>query len=238
MKLIALSLLLAAGSAGAQVTSTVTLTSDYDFRGISQSATDPALQASLDWSNESGFYAGLWASNVDFDSESDVEVDGILGFSGGAEDGLGYDVGLVYYSYWPDDDDINYAEIYAGISYGVADAKVWYSNDYVNSGESAQYIEGNLNFELPADLTLTLHAGYSFGDFWDVLGDALSEELEENVDGEYMDYSIGLGYTLGHFDLSLKYVDNNADVEVTSDANNNEGRVILSFATTFPWSNE
>ena len=40
----------AAATAQAEVSSTITLASDYDFRGITQTARDPALQASLDWS--------------------------------------------------------------------------------------------------------------------------------------------------------------------------------------------
>ena len=57
---------LAAPLARAEVSSTITLATDYDFRGITQTARDPALQASLDWSSESGFYLGAWVSNVDF----------------------------------------------------------------------------------------------------------------------------------------------------------------------------
>ena len=49
----------AAATAQAEVSSTITLASDYDFRGITQTARDPALQASLDWSTESGFYLAL-----------------------------------------------------------------------------------------------------------------------------------------------------------------------------------
>lgn len=110
--LAALGLLAAAAAANAQVTSTWTLTNDYDFRGASQSATDPAVQASIDYAHESGWYVGAWASNVDFGpADVDYEVDLYTGFSGGDENGLGWDVGLVYYSY-PDESDFNYPEIY------------------------------------------------------------------------------------------------------------------------------
>lgn len=68
------------GTAHAGVSGTVTATNDYDFRGISQSATDIALQGSLDWAHDSGFFLGAWASNVDFSSpgadfKEDIEVD-------------------------------------------------------------------------------------------------------------------------------------------------------------------
>ncbi len=44
-----------------------------------------------------------------------------------------------------------------------------------------------------------------------------------------------MGYTAGKFNFALKYVDTDSDVKVTSDAFNNEGRVIFTVATTFPW---
>jgi len=106
--LAALGLLAAATAANAEISSTWTLTNDYDFRGASQSATDPAVQASIDYAHESGFYVGAWASNVDFGpADIDYEVDLYAGFSGGAEDGLGWDVGIVYYTY-PDESDANW----------------------------------------------------------------------------------------------------------------------------------
>ena len=48
---------LGALAAHAEITGTVSAVSDYNFRGISLSSSDPALQGSLDWAGESGFYA-------------------------------------------------------------------------------------------------------------------------------------------------------------------------------------
>ena len=72
-----------------------------------------------------------------------------------------------------------------------------------------------------------LHAGLSTGDYWD------------DVNGDdVIDYSVGVGYEIGHFNLGLKWVDTETDVVVKDDVFNNEGRVIFTVATTFPWSNE
>src|SRR6186713_3073535 len=82
-----LSLMGAASLAQAGVTSTVTLTNDYDFRGFSQSAEDPAAQVSVDYAHDSGFYVGAWGSNVDFGPETsdleevNYEVDVYAGFT-------------------------------------------------------------------------------------------------------------------------------------------------------------
>jgi uncharacterized protein (TIGR02001 family) len=227
--LAALGLLAAATAANAEVSSTWTLTNDYDFRGFSQSAKDPAVQASLDYAHDSGWYVGAWASNVDFGEDADVdyEVDLYTGFSGGAEDGLGWDVGVVYYTY-PDESDFNYLEAYGSLSYDWFKAKLWYSNDFggdtTDGDTSAIYIEANATFPLPQNFSFTLHAGLSTGDYWDdIAGD------------DVIDYSAGFGYEVGHFTLGLKYVDTETDAVITDDVFNNEGRVIFTVATTFPW---
>src|SRR5262245_8792596 len=52
----------------------VALTSEYVFRGISQTDDSPAIQGGFDWSLEKlgslplGLYAGIWGSNVNFHS--------------------------------------------------------------------------------------------------------------------------------------------------------------------------
>lgn len=233
--LAALGLLLAAAAANAQVSSTVTLTNDYDFRGASQSATDPAIQASIDYAQESGWYVGAWASNVDFGNEVDIdyEVDLYTGFSGGDEEGLGWDVGFIYYAY-PDDSDANYPEIYGKINYNVFSGALFYSNDFVNSNESAVYLSGDVNLPMPSNFSLLAHAGYNFGDFWD------GQDGESSSD--YIDWSVGVGYTAGHFDLALKWVDTTLDDGdfwfSRDDVNNTEGRVVFTVATTFPWGKE
>jgi uncharacterized protein (TIGR02001 family) len=229
-------LLLASGAvAHAEVTGTVTAVSDYDFRGISLSATDPALQGSIDWAGESGFYLGAWASNIDYgdDVDGDVEIDLYAGFASETEAGLGWDVGLVYYTYPGADDISDYPEIYGALSYKWFELKQWYSNDLSGSDEDGFYTEGNASFELPAGFGLNLHLGYNYGDAFDSPDPAFK-------DSEYMDYAIGVAYTLSHFDLELKWVDNDMDNDAyfytEDDPFNTEGRVIFSVSTTFPWS--
>jgi uncharacterized protein (TIGR02001 family) len=230
--LAAFGLLGAATAANAGVSSTWTLTNDYDFRGNTQSAKDPAIQGSIDFAADNGWYIGAWGSNVDFGPgvDVDLEIDAYTGFAGTSEGGLGYDVGIVYYGY-PDEGDFDYIEGYGSISKDWFKGKLWYSPDFggdSTSGDtSAFYAEVNGTFPLPQNFSVLAHVGYSWGDYWDdVFGD------------KQTDYSIGVGYTISHFNLALKYVDTDSDTVVTSDAFNNEGRVIFTFATTFPWSKE
>jgi uncharacterized protein (TIGR02001 family) len=222
---VALGCLGAAAAAHAEFSATVTGISDYDFRGASQTKTDPAIQGSVDYAHESGWYIGAWATNVDFGDNTDYEIDLYTGFSGETGNGMGWDAGLIYYTY--EDSDLNYPEIYGGLSYSWFSGKLYYSNDFAASDESAWYLTGDASFPLPANVSLNLHLGYNFGDFWDA------------IDSDYLDYSVGVGYTLGHFDLSLKYVDTSlsrGDYWFSSDdLFNTEGRVIFGVSTSFPW---
>ena len=237
--LAALVLLASASAAHAEITGTVTAVSDYNWRGITQTSQDPAIQGSLDYSHESGFYVGAWASNVDFGDccDESMELDTYVGFSGGEE--VTWDVGLNYYWY-PGADDIDFGEIYAGLGYKWIEGKIWYSNDFANSGESAFYYEANAAFELPANFGLEAHVGFSDSDLcyaasFDSSGDLL------DCEDSYMDWSIGVTYTVGHFDLGLKWVDG-SDLSLADgtpdDVLSSEAVAVFSVSTTFPWSNE
>lgn len=240
-------LAVASGTAQAEVSSTVTIASDYDFRGITQTALDPALQASLDWSHENGLYAGLWGSNVDYGeftsdggegsptftlSGPSVEVDLIVGYGGSITESVGYDVGATYYTYYGESSgvsSVDYGEFHAGLSFGEhASSAVWYAPDYGNSGESGWYLEGNGDIPLPWELAVTLHAGYSVGDYWEAV-----------YDEQYVDFAVGLTRSFGSFDFAVKYVDGSdlggAD-GTTDDLFTSESKVVLSVATTFPWA--
>jgi uncharacterized protein (TIGR02001 family) len=219
----ALGLLVVSGMANAGVSSTITLTNDYDFRGVSQSAKDPALQASLDYADEkSGWYAGGWASNVDFGDNTNFELDLYTGISGKTDAGLGWDAGLIYYTY--DQHRYNFPEIYTAFSYSFFKAKLSYSNDFGGSAIPGHTSAFNLAVDaavpLPVEnLTALAHVGRSQGN---------------NGFTDYTDYSVGVGYTVKKFNLALKYV--NTDLpNPHSDVFNSEGRLIFTVATTLPW---
>jgi uncharacterized protein (TIGR02001 family) len=227
-------LLMAAGSvAHAEVTSTFTLTNDYNWRGITQSTKNPALQASVDYAHSSGFYAGAWGSNVDFgdDNDANLEVDLYLGFAGGET--ITYDVGMVWYTYPSSNGDaLDFPEFHAGIGYRWAEAKVHYTSNFGGTSEQAWYYELNGAVPLPADFSLDLHAGYSDGD---------GVEASYGQDN-YFDWSVGVSYTmLDRWNLSLKWVDG-SDLETLDgtpgDVFTSEATVVFSIATTFPWAKE
>lgn len=86
------------------LTGNVSLTSDYLFRGISQTGGDAAIQGGLDYSHASGVYLGTWASNVGWIEDyqgynsGNIEIDLYGGYRGTAGP-VSYDVGLIGYFY-------------------------------------------------------------------------------------------------------------------------------------------
>ncbi len=216
----------AANAAGFSVTPTIA--TDYDFRGISQTewdgkGSDPAFQLGVNYGFESGFYAGIWGSNVAFAGTSgkadkpDVELDYTVGFAGGdAAESFGYDVGVTYYTY-PGASSINTAEIYAGLSKGWFSGKLWYSDDYASTSNSGYYLEGNATIPVPAleGLTVLAHVG----------------TFDTQNASSYLDYSVGVGYNIGNFSTNLKYIDGDAP----GSAQWND-RVVFSVSTTLPWA--
>jgi len=222
----------------AEFSFTPTLTNDYDFRGISLSNQEPALQLSFDVAFDSGLYGFVWGSNTDFGVPGvDTEIDFAVGYGNSINDRFSYDLGIVMYTYIGGS-EFNYPEIYAGVEAAVSESftvggKLWYSNDYAASDEAGTYVEVNATYALPIwDMGLTLHAGYSAGDYWDLV-----EDRNGNPVGSYVDYSVGLTKDVGNLSFALKYVDgSDLDDVPGSNLNSTDRRVILSLSTTLPWA--
>ncbi|MGD9386623.1 MAG: TorF family putative porin, partial [Gammaproteobacteria bacterium] len=127
------------------------LTSDYVFRGVTQTDEGPALQGSLDFGLANGLYAGVWASNVDFDAPDgiDLEVDVYFGWTLEFANDTWLDLQAVRYLYpgAKPGFGINYNEFIAAYGFMNYTATVAYTNDYLKSDESALYY--NLAAEFP-----------------------------------------------------------------------------------------
>ncbi len=224
-------LLAVSGAAAAgNVSATVSLVSDYDFRGVTQTLNDWTPQIGLTWTADNGMYYGLWGSDVDFQGpcsgdlscagydRPSTEVDVFMGYSGEAV--VGYDFGVIYYAY-PNAGTINSPEVYAGITKGPLGLKVWYSWDWAGSGKYEVYTEANLTVPMGEDFTFLGHAGYSKFDA------TLGED-------DYYDWSLGFGYSVSNFDLSFKWVDG-SDKKLGTAVPKNLGRFVFAASTTLPW---
>ena len=233
-------LLALSGVSQAQFSSTWTAVSDYDFRGWSQSAKDPALQGSADYAfGDSGFSIGAWASNVDFGSsiDGDIELDVYANYVGKINDTFSWTAGLTRYNYPGSSASSTksaigeYFEGYVGFNAGNFSFKQWYSNDFYELGDSAEYTEANYTQAIGDKFSLNFHAGYSWGDYWDAVGDATGES------GPILDYGVQANFTAGNFTIFGKLTGTDASglEKVKTDASNNEARFLVGVMTTFPW---
>lgn len=218
----AAALLAVAGAANAEMSVTAALTSDYDWRGVTQSEGSGAFQLSGTYTSESGFYAGVWGSTLG-PNFNVPEIDVFAGFAGEAGD-LGYDFGINYYTYPNAGTSGNFGELYAGVSYGMFAGKLWWTNDFGGSDDSAFYLEGNATVPImDSGFSFLAHIGYSDGDGIETYYDELQDS--------YMDWSVGLGYDVGNFSTAVKYVDG-SDNDAVGDFGS---RFIFSIQTTLPW---
>jgi uncharacterized protein (TIGR02001 family) len=87
----------------------VGLTTDYVFRGVSQTQGDPAVQADLHYEGTPGGFAGVWASSIDpaYDSYGSTEVDLYAGWNWAIGADLSARFAYVRYLY-PEANDIDY----------------------------------------------------------------------------------------------------------------------------------
>lgn len=235
-RLLALAPLWAASAVGAQespheVSANVTLTTDYVFRGISQTSEDPAVQGGFDYAHDSGLYAGVWGSSLEFREGGDpasLELDYYGGYAGEAN-GLGYDLGAIYYDY-PGNDapvDLDYLELGGGLSYAFAGALAptvsgyaWYSPDFFGEDGDALALIGDLELSLGQGFGLRFQLGQQ-----DVDGD-------ESTDGfDYRWGQVGVTQSLGPFDLELAYWNTDDDDECGDDLC--DSRVVFSVSSSW-----
>ncbi|HSR63917.1 MAG TPA: TorF family putative porin [Gammaproteobacteria bacterium] len=206
-----------AGDSPHEFSANVALTTDYLFRGISQTNSNPAIQGGFDYSyTPFGFYAGVWASNLEFNSgsgdEASIEIDYYGGFAGEFANGITWDIGGLYYHYpsTNDDDagnpDLDYVEAYANLGYTFSDIQfepavgvgVAYSPDFFGEDDDGVYVNGTLGLSLPYGIGLDFLVGYQ-----DVEGDKLTPG-----GFDYVHYSIGLNKDiLGPINASLSWND-------------------------------
>ena len=176
-------------------------TSDYMWRGQSQTMGGGALQAGVDLDYE-GFYGGVWASQVDFgDDSASLEYDLYGGYKFAVSDKLSMDVGVMQYRW--NDNDIEMVEE-AFVRFETPLVGFGYAVDTDNSDND--YMEVNLNVPFVKVVDL----GFTYGRFaddsnWKAVTLSKSWDrtnldlmiMEDAKDGKFMDnVSLTLSYNL------------------------------------------
>ncbi len=211
------------------LSTTIGFVSDYSFRGISQTDEGPAVQGSIDWSDDSGFYVGVWGSNVEFEDAS-LETDFYAGYSDEFA-GFTYDIGALYYLYPGADSDLdyNYYEFSLALGYdfdvAALSASFNYSPDNFADSGDAEYVAGNLDVPLtflPFESSLNASVGHQWID------DNAAYGVED-----YTDWGVGITANVVGFDVGVRYVDTDLD-EPSECADGCGQKVIVSVSKTLP----
>lgn len=189
--------MLAPQPAQAEVSANIGVVSNYFFRGFSETDGGAAVQGGLDYEAESGFYAGTWASNVDFGDETSYELDLYLGFGGDLAEGVGYDVGYIYYAYPDAPGSADFGEIYGELSFSLFAVGAAYT---VNDSSASVLVTGDIyyyasaGFDLTQDYSLGLLVGRS--------------AFDDSAADDFTHYQASLAKAteaLGEFSFNLEY---------------------------------
>lgn len=194
---------------------TLAVTSDYVWRGASQTNEDPAFQAGATYTSKAGIYAGLWTSNVDFgEGDPDWERDFYIGYNTDFGDKVNFDVMVNRYTY-SGASDLNWNELITKTTFlETYSLTLAYSNDSWATDENGYYAALAGNWSLPHDFTI----GASYG-----------RSMFSNKAGieDYSDYSVSIGKTFGPLALSLVYIDTDKAGERVNGSNGGD-RVVLT----------
>ncbi len=201
----------AAPESAFEVSANLAITSNYVWRGMTQSSNSPAVQGGIDL-GYNGFYLGTWGSNVEFDNGTDnsLEADFYAGYKTELA-GIAFDIGYIYYAYPNDSDASNFDELYLGLGYdfGMFGVNGKYSYAIDSNIDTTDYWEVGADLELPMEFTLAA----SYGDY---------DEVGTN-------YLVSLSKSWGKFEFSVAYADFSSDAGSASDEDHIIGTVSTSF---------
>lgn len=230
----ALALLLAAAAASAapaaptpawSQTSNLALSTDYVFRGVSQIASSNALAFSggSDVAHTSGFAAGLWFSNQNYNSATfqdtlEADIYASYAFKAGSAD---VTLGVITYNY-PGATAYNTTEVNVGVALLGASLKYSHAlSDYfgVAGSDGTGYLDLSYSRAL-GDLSLGLHYGWTYG---------------SGGQSDYEDYKVSLSYPLLGYTASVAYTDANAGLTPAATLGKalDQGLVVFSLSKTF-----
>ncbi len=226
-----------------EISAGAALTSDYVFRGISQTDGDPAVQGNIEYSIDTGVagtsaYVGFWGSNVNFNDggQAHLELDALFGLRGDVGDtDLSWDLGGIYYAYPGANSrlDYDYWEIPLQLDYAVNDlvsvnAAYFFSPDFFGSTGLGHYVSGGASVTPPLpfkgfDLSLDGKIGYQW----------IEKNNKAGVN-DYLNWSLGATVTVKKIDFSIAYTDTSLSKgDCFSNTNVCDGRVVFTVATSF-----
>lgn len=201
----------------------VALTTDYVWRGISQTQNDAAIQGQFDVAHESGLYLGVWGSNVEFGGPESLELDAYFGFANEidlAGTAVTYDIGWLHYEY-PSNDTLSFNEIYFGLGVSPIDdldlGIYYYQDPGVENKIANYYVDITADYSLPE---------WAFGT---QLVTHLGHYDRQDSATDYWDWKIGLAKDFGDFNFEIAYTDS-GDSDAKDDG---DARAVATVSASF-----
>jgi len=198
-----------------------TIASDYVFRGVSQTDEEASLQLGADLNFDSGFYVGVWASNVDFGAGGpDVELDTYIGWNTDLTEVWNLDLMLNRYNYIGEQDgfgDGDYNEFITTLAYDETYSFTFgYTNDVYNLSEDGFYYGAAGSWELGSGFGLDLGVGRSTFD-------------SSTGYDDYTDWSVAVNRDFGIVNAALGYYGTDSSGE-DNFGDTAGDRIVLSFS--------
>lgn len=222
--------LIAANSAGAgEVSGYLVGTSDYVYRGVTQSDGHGAVQAGLDFNFDSGFFLGAWGSTVDIpgpaNHQRDTEVRAYLGYAFEMSEQFQMVLNTVAYRYPGSEGNVDYDNQEYSVSLGIADQ---YWIEYAHSPDLYGLDVHTHNIEVFAEWPLGTQYLLSAG-----VGHYQVDWRETTIANETLYWQLGVSRSFGQFDVDLRYHEAQDPVWFTSNAERIEPRLSLSIRLGF-----
>lgn len=177
------------------LTGNVGVTSNYIWRGQTQSADEAAVSGGIDYAHSSGLYAGIWVSSLasstdsshttgDNTTSTQYEQDLYIGF-GGEAGPLSYDVSYVQYMYPVGDAvELDFAEVIVSLGYGPVTLTIAPTVNKEDSTAQEDDLYTSLSAEFEVKKGLTLGVLYGMYDFDEAPGSTTT--------ADYSHYQISL----------------------------------------------
>lgn len=154
---------LAASANASTLGGNAALTTDYVWRGTTQSQGDPAAQAGFKYASDNGLYGAIWGSSVEFSPESKAssEVDLVVGWSANVSDDLVLDANLTHYRYPATTVDLNWTEVNGTLTWKQAYwVQLAYSDDALATDKPGVYAQFGAKFPVNDQFRIETAVGH------------------------------------------------------------------------------
>jgi uncharacterized protein (TIGR02001 family) len=157
---LAILLLFACGAAWGQTSGSVSVVSNYLFRGISLSEGNPVPQVNLSYDSPAGWYAGGFASRIALEGNpGTAQLVGYAGYSRRWLNGLSWETGATATQYLQNTAE-DYMEVFAGLGSEHFSGRVYASPNYLGQNVRSLYAELNADYPFLERFHLLAHVGY------------------------------------------------------------------------------